>query len=175
MSTASAETYPFIELSFACSNVAEMEAFWERMFDGKVLFRGRIMRRPFSRMIVNGITLVFREDPDFVAPPGPGEEHLFNNHIGLRVDDLDQAITELEARGANFVLTPGIVREMLQQQDGKGGDFMQTDYIAAPLTAERIANGEYKIEVAILAAPDNLWVELNQITEPDDTNWFPGS
>jgi hypothetical protein len=21
--------------------------------------------------------------------------------------------------------------------------------------------------------PDNLWIELNETTEPDDTSWFP--
>jgi len=167
------ETYPFIELSIACSNVSTMEAFWEKMFCGKVIFRGSIMGAPFSRMIVCGMTIVFREDPDFKIPPGPGKEFLFNNHIGLRVKDLEKAISELETRGAHFVLTPAKLRELMKKREDGGADLIQTDYIAPPLTAERIANGEYKIDVAILAGPDNLWIELNQITEPEDTNWFP--
>ena len=47
--------------------------------------------------------------------------------------------------------------------------------VSPPLTAERMAAGEFKIDVAILAGPDNLWIELNEIHEPADTNWFPGA
>ncbi len=54
------EEYPFIEVSMACSNLAEMETFWEQMFAGKVIFRGKMMGLPFSRMIAYGITLAFR-------------------------------------------------------------------------------------------------------------------
>jgi len=169
----SVETYPFIELSIACSNVSIMEAFWEKMFGGKTIFRGRIMGKPYSRIIACGITLVFRENPHFKLPPGPGEEYSFNNHIGLRVKDLDSAISELEARGAQFVLTPAKIKEWMDQKQDDGREFMETDFIAPPLSAERIANGEYKIDVAIMVGPDNLWIELNQIQEPKDTGWFP--
>ena len=167
------EEYPFIEIAQACSNVAEMEAFWCDMFDAKVIFRGTMLGFPFSRLIACGITLVFREDPQFQPPPGPGEEFQYRNHLGLRVRDLDAAIGELEARGANFVLTPEKVRQYQQMKKEDGGKFLETTYIAPPLTAERIADGEFNIEVAIMAGPDNLWIELNQIKEPADTGWFP--
>ncbi len=170
-----AETYPFMELSLACSSVAEMEAFWERMFGARVIFRGRIMGVPYSRMLACGITLVLREDPGFTPPSGPGEEFQFRNHLGLRVRDLEAAIRELEERGARFVLTPEKVREYQRRKKDDGSGFIETDYIAPPLTAERIAAGEYRIDVAILAGPDNLWIELNQILEPADTHWFPGA
>jgi catechol 2,3-dioxygenase-like lactoylglutathione lyase family enzyme len=173
MSDANKETYPLIELSIGTSDVAVQEAFWVKMFGGKVIFRGQMMGLRFSRLIVCGVTIVFREDPGFQLPPGPGEERLYNNHIGLRVHDLDRSIDELESRGAEFVLKPAMVRELLRQKNSDGPKMLETDYIAPPLTAERLANGECKIDVAILVGPDNLWIELNQITEPEDTNWFP--
>jgi len=98
---------------------------------------------------------------------------MFRNHLGLRVKNLEKAIQELEAKGANFVLTPQKVREFQQMQQDDGRKFLETDFIAAPLSAERVANGEFKIDVAIMSAPDNLWIELNQIQEPEDTQWFP--
>ena len=174
MTTPNGNNYPFIEVSLACSNVAEMEAFWERLFDAKTIFRGRMMGCPFSRVIACGVTLVFREDPDYVPPPGPGAEFQFRNHLGLRVPDLDAAITELESRGANFVLTPEKVKQFQQMKQDDGEKFLQTDYVAAPLTEDRMAKGEFNIEVAILGGPDNLWIELNEIHEPEDTGWFPG-
>lgn len=168
------QSYPFIEISMACSDVAAMEIFWEKMFAAKVLFRGRMMGHPFSRILACGITLVFREDPDFELPPGPGQEFNFCNHIGLRVKDLEAAIRELETKGAQFVLTPELIRQFQLSKKDDGAAFLVTDYIAPPLTAERIAADEYSIDLAIMTGPDNLWIELNQITEPEDTNWFPG-
>ncbi|RDH90412.1 MAG: hypothetical protein DIZ77_03080 [endosymbiont of Seepiophila jonesi] len=173
MSQANRETYPLIELSIGTPDVDAQEAFWVKMFDGKVIFRGQMMGLRFSRLIVCGATLVFREDPDFQLPPGPGDERLYNNHIGLRVHDLDRSVVELESRGAEFVLKPEMVRELLKQKNDGAPKILETDYIAPPLNAERLAGGEYKIDVAILVGPDNLWIELNQITEPEDTNWFP--
>ena len=173
MTSATLETFPFIEVSMACSDIAAMEKFWIDKFDGKVIFRGKMMGLPYNRMLACGITLAFREDPDFVVPPGPGKEFMFRNHLGLRVKNLEQAIKQLESRGAQFVLTPEIVRKLQQSKQEDGSKFLITDYVAPPLTKERIAEGEFKIEVAILVGPDNLWIELNEITEPEDTAWFP--
>ncbi len=168
-------SYPFIEISLSCSDAAAQEAFWCHLFEAQVLFRGRMMGQPFIRLLACGVTLVFREDPEFKPPPGPEEERLFCNHLGLRVPNLDEAIKELEARGARFVLTPEQVKT-LQGQKGEGGEgFLITDYIAPPLTRARIAAGELRHEVAILLGPDNLWIELNEIHEPLDTQWYPGS
>lgn len=167
--------YRFIELSLPCRDAAVQERFWTGMFGAKVIFRGKVLGQPFTRMQVCGISLLFREDPEYVPPPGPGEEHHYRFHLGLRVHDLDKSITELEARGARFVVTPERLRQ-LQAEKGAGGDaWQQTDYIAPPLTRERIDAGELRHDVAILVAPDNLWVELNQIEEPADTRWYPGS
>ena len=114
MQPASAEFYPFIEVSLACTDVDEMEKFWVDMFDGKVIFRGKMMGQRFSRIIVCGVTLAFREDPDMPVPPGPGQEFHFRNHLGLRVTDLEAAIARLEGRGAKFAMTPAMVRQFQQ-------------------------------------------------------------
>ncbi len=173
-------SYRFMEVSMACASVEVQERFWTEMFGGQVLFRGNMAGLPFSRMIACGVTLVFREDPDFPTPPGPGQEFHFRNHLGLRVDDLDAAIADLESRGAHFVLTPAIVRQMQQKKlEGEGEDagpqrkWLETTFIAPPLTRERIDSGEYKHEVAIMVGPDNLWIELNEVKEPEDARWFP--
>ncbi len=170
-----ASGYPFIELSYACSDVVAHERFWCDLFDAQVIFRGTIMGEPFSRVVACGVSLVFREDPDFVAPAGAGEERAWRNRIGLRVDDLDASVAALEAKGARFVLTPEQVRAYQRATGDDGTKMVCSTYIAPPLTAERIADGEFAHEVAILVGPDNVWVELNQIKEPADTRWYPGS
>jgi hypothetical protein len=56
---------------------------------------------------------------------------------------------------------------------GSGKPYLETDFIAGPLTRERITAGEFRHDVAIFVAPDNLWIELNEIQEPQDTQWYP--
>jgi catechol 2,3-dioxygenase-like lactoylglutathione lyase family enzyme len=167
------QPYRFMEVSMACTNVQAMEDFWTGMFDGKVLFRGLMAGQPFSRMIACGVTLVFREDPAMAVPPGPGQEVQYRNHLGIRVDDLEAAIAELEAKGARFTMTPALVREWQKKQDPATGAYLQTTYIAPPLSRERITSGEYRHDVAIFPGPDNLWIELNEVHEPHDAQWFP--
>jgi hypothetical protein len=165
--------YRFMEVSLASRNVQIQEEFWIRMFDAKVIFRGRMMSQPFSRILACGITFIFREDPDLVLPPGPGDEKQFRQHLGLRVDDLDAAIAELEAKGAKFVMTPALVRQYQKAVQGSGKPQLETHYIAPPLTRERITAGEFCHDVAIFVGPDNIWIELNAIKEPTDTQWYP--
>lgn len=165
--------YRFMEVSLASRDVQAQEEFWVRMFGAQVIFRGKMMSQPFTRLLACGITLIFREDPLLQLPPGPGEERQFRQHLGLRVEDLEASIAELSARGAQFVMTPAMVREYQKATQRSGAKQLETDYIAKPLTRERIAAGEFKHDVAIFAGPDNLWIELNQIREPADTQWYP--
>lgn len=165
--------FQFIEVSLASRDVQAQEDFWVKMFDAKVIFRGKMMSQPFTRLVACGISIIFREDKDLVLPPGPGVEDQYRQHLGLRVHDLDAAIAALEAKGANFVMSPALVRQYQQARMGTGAKYLETDFVAAPLTRERIAAGEFRHDVAILAAPDNLWIELNAIREPADTQWYP--
>lgn len=167
--------YAFIELSLACSSCDAQEKFWTEVFGGEVIFRGKMMGQPFTRLMVCGISLIFREDPAFVPPPGPESERLYRDHLGLRVRDLDAAIADLESKGVRFVLTPAIVRQFQQKKQDDGRKYLETDYVKPPLTPERMAAGEFRHDVAIALGPDNLWIELNEIKEPADTRWYPGS
>ena len=165
--------YRFIEVSLASRDVQAQEDFWVKMFDAKVIFRGRMMSQPFTRIIACGITLIFREDPQLALPPGPGEERQFRQHLGLRVDDLEASIAELEAKGAKFVMSPALARQYQKTKQDSGATFFETTFIAPPLSRERITAGEFRHDVAIFVGPDNVWIELNDIKEPADTQWYP--
>ena len=102
--------YRFIEVSLASRDIEVQERFWIEMFSAKVLFRGKMMSERFTRILTCGITLIFREQPDLELPPGPGEEQLYRQHLGLRVENLEASIAELAGRGAQFVITPAMVR-----------------------------------------------------------------
>lgn len=170
-----ARDYRFMEVALATRDVQAQAEFWTRLFDAQVLFRGRMMGQPYLRIVACGITLIFRESPDLALPPGPGEEVDFLQHLGLRVGDLAEAIADLEGRGAKFVLTPATMGPFVKVwRERHGPTLFETDFIAPPLTRARLAAGELRHDVAILAGPDNLWIELNEIHEPPDLRWYPG-
>ncbi len=49
--------------------------------------------------------------------------------------------------------------------------FMDVSMACQP--ASRIASGGHRHDVAIFPGPDNLWIELNEVHEPPDAQWFP--
>lgn len=163
--------WAMFEVALPTVDCAAQEEFWRRMFDARTLFRGAVGGDRFVRLAVADLTLVFTETSSTPALPA---DDRFRHHLGLRVADLAAAITELEARGARFVLTPASARALASSGE-EGAPFFRTDYIAPPLSRARIDAGEYRHAVAIIAAPDGLWVELNEVHEPPDTDWYAGS
>src|ERR1700679_477680 len=103
--------YKFIEVSPASRDVQAQEDWWVKIFGAQVIFRGKMMSQPFTRLLACGITLIFREDPQHVLPPGPGAEFQCRQHLGLRVANLDAAIADLESKGIQFVMTPALARQ----------------------------------------------------------------
>jgi len=161
-------SYDFMEVSFACSDVEVTTRFLERLFDAKVLFRGRMAGEPFVRLVACGITFVLRQqDPWPAAPP----DHRFRSHLGLKVDDLATAIDDLKAKGAKFVLEPSQVTQLQQKEQG-GQRWLETTYVAPPLTLETLPDSGYRHDVAILEGPDHLWIELNEVHLPEGADWF---
>jgi hypothetical protein len=161
--------YSFMEVSLACSDCEEMARFFEQMFDGKVIFRGRMLGEPFVRIIANGITYVFRQQTDFAAP---GLDFALRNHLAVRVSSLEKSVAELKERGANFVLDPDMVKEMQKKRTEGGTPMLEMTYVAEPLNLETLAGSGYKNDVAIFEGPDHLYIELNEVELPPGAEWF---
>lgn len=154
----------FFEIQEVVSDAAEAAAFFERMMDGIVLFHGEMMGLPFVKMKVANLTLVFIEDPDKALPYDP--HGYIRRHLGFRVADLDKAIDELTARGAEFVVTPAIVDE-LRKSGGK--NWVQIDYAHSPLSSE--SSSKYRLRIAIFKGPGGLFIELNELNMPPEIDW----
>lgn len=161
--------YRFMEVSLACSDCDEMTRFFERMFDARVIFRGRMMGEPFVRIVACGITFIFRQQTNWAAR---ADDPAFRNHLGLKVADLAGAIAELRARGATFVLDPAMVGRLQKGRTEGGVPMLETTYVAPPLALERLAESGYRHDVAILEGPDRLYVELNEVHMPTGVDWF---
>ena len=88
------------------------------MFDGQVIFKGRMAGEPFVRMVACGITFVFREDTDW---PGDPVDPRFRNHLGLKVDDLGRAILNYR-KAEQFNPNDANVQQNLEYARGRRKD-----------------------------------------------------
>ena len=60
---------------------------------------------------LNGLTIfIARVAEGADVLPGPTDPHLGLDHFGLRVDNLDEAASELKRRGAEFAVEPRTIR-----------------------------------------------------------------
>jgi hypothetical protein len=154
----------FFEVQEVVTDAAEAASFFERIMDGTVLFRGKMMGLHFVKMKVSDLTLVFIEDPDKALPEDP--HGYIRRHLGFRVADLDKSIKELTARGAEFVITPAIVEEF---RKSGGKNWVQIDYAHSPLSSE--TSSKYSMRVAIFKGPGGLFIELNELNMPPEIDW----
>lgn len=154
----------FFEVQETVPDAGAAATFFERMLDGEVLFRGEMVGLPFVKMKVGDLTLVLIEDAAAARPPDPFG--YVRRHLGFRVRDLDRAMAELVARGAEFVVTPAAVDER-RRRGGK--EWVRIDHARAPLDAS--TSDRYRFRVAIFKGPGGLFLELNELTMPADIDW----
>ena len=100
-------TYDHIHLR----SVAPMETarYFEKMFDAKIIESVQTDGQPRIDLDINGLAIFIAEADDSV-PPGPVDPHQGLDHFGFKVDNLEQATTELKAKGAEFVQEPEQIR-----------------------------------------------------------------
>ncbi len=154
----------FFEIQEVVSDATEAAAFFERMMDGIVLFRGEMMGLPFVKMKVADLTLVFIEDPDKALPVDP--HGYIRRHLGFRVANLDKTIEGLTDRGAEFVVTPAMVDE-LRKSGGK--NWVRIDEAHPPLSTT--TSSKYQLRIAIFKGPSGLFIELNELNMPPEVDW----
>ncbi len=86
-------------------------AFYEKMFDAKrVEF---VQSNGIARvdLDLNGLTIFIAEvAADAKLPSAPASSYIGLDHLGLRVDDVDAAVTELKLRGAVILKGPVTIR-----------------------------------------------------------------
>jgi catechol 2,3-dioxygenase-like lactoylglutathione lyase family enzyme len=152
------------EVQDVVADAAAAAAFFERMLDGIVLFRGRMMGLPFVKMKVGNLTLVLIEDPDAVLPADP--YGYVRRHLGFRVRNLEETMATLAARGAEFVVTPARVDEMRRKG---GADWVHIDEARAPLTPD--TSSRYRFRVAIFKGPGSMFIELNEMDLAPELDW----
>ncbi|MGH7036929.1 MAG: VOC family protein [Stellaceae bacterium] len=102
-------TYDHVHLR---SPDAEATARWyEQMFGAEIIRSVQSDGKPRLDLKLGGVAVFIAQVPEggAVAEP-PQTPHLGLEHLGLRVEGIDQAVAELKRKGAEFTLEPRTIR-----------------------------------------------------------------
>ena len=102
-------TYTYDHIHLRSRDPMETAQYFQWMFDAKIIESIQSDGQPRVDLDINGLT-VFIAPADESTPEGPKDPHLGLDHFGLRVGDLDDAVTELKSRGAEFAVEPYTLR-----------------------------------------------------------------
>jgi len=106
-----APVYRFDHVHIVSLDPKGMAQYFHRMFDAKILESVTPEGKPRVDLNLNGLTLfIFPATPEENLPQSPPGRYLGLDHIGLIVDDLDEAVAELRRRGAEFAAEPRTLR-----------------------------------------------------------------
>ena len=85
--------------------------YFHEMFDAKLVEYVQSNGKPRVDLDLNGLTIFVAEvPPDADVPSAPSEAYIGLDHLGLRVDNVDEAAAELKRRGANVTVEPKTIR-----------------------------------------------------------------
>jgi len=85
--------------------------YYHDMFDAELVEYTQSNGQPRVDLNLNGLTIfIAAVPPDAELPTAPSEPYVGLDHLGLRVDNLDEAAAELKRRGATFIVEPKTIR-----------------------------------------------------------------
>ncbi|MGH7047883.1 MAG: VOC family protein [Stellaceae bacterium] len=92
-------------------DVEETARWYERMFGAEIVRSVQSDGKPRLDLKLGGVDVFIAQVPaeQAIAPP-PQTPHLGLEHIGLRVEGIDQAVAELKEKGAEFAVEPKTIR-----------------------------------------------------------------
>lgn len=99
--------YRYDHIHLRSPNPRQTAEFYHTMFNARVIETSQPSGPPRVDLDINGLA-VFIAGPGAggVMPPGPTDSHAGLDHFGFLVDDLDAAVAELKAKGAEFSTEP---------------------------------------------------------------------
>ena len=106
-------TYTYDHIHLRSREPMETARYFNKMFDAKIIESVQSDGQTRVDLDVNGLT-IFIAKADENTPPGLKDAHLGLDHFGFSVEDLDEAVTELKSRGAEFAVEPYTLRPGLK-------------------------------------------------------------
>jgi catechol 2,3-dioxygenase-like lactoylglutathione lyase family enzyme len=104
--------------------------YYHQMFDARIIESVQSDGRPRIDLDLNGLTIFIARVPaDASIPSAPTEPYIGLDHLGLRVDNLDEAATELKRRGAEFMIEPRTIRPGVRIAFVRGPDNVRIELL----------------------------------------------
>ena len=104
--------------------------YYQRMFDAKIIESIQSDGKPRIDLDINGLTVFIAPVPaDADIPSAPTEPYIGLDHLGLRVDNIDAAYTELTQRGAVFTVAPRTIRPGVRIAFVQGPDNVRVELL----------------------------------------------
>ena len=103
--------YAYDHIHLRTKQPEEMAAYFEKMFDAKVI--RSVQSDGFVRtdLDIDGLMLFIAPVPaDEQMEPNPSDPHLGLDHFGFRVENLEETVAELKGRGADMAREPRTIR-----------------------------------------------------------------
>ena len=108
-------TYTYDHIHLRTRDPEATAHYYNEMFDAKIIESVQSDGQKRIDLDINGLTVfIARVSPDDDIPPAPTEPHMGLDHFGLRVDNLEEAATDLKQRGAEFTMEPRDLRPGLR-------------------------------------------------------------
>lgn len=114
-----------------CSDLEAAVAYYQKMFEGKVVGRFQARGMTLVRMQVGDVCLAFSPQRDDEPEPQSGL-HWGAYELGFLVEDLPKTYEELKARGAEFIsspteMRPGVQAAFVRAPDGVKIELLHRD------------------------------------------------
>ncbi len=117
MEKGSKTEFKFDHVHIKCHDIKAVKRFYEEMFNAKTRYEGKVRNIPTAMMEIDETVIIISAagDEEVLESQKNPTENIYTRygigHIGLRVEDLDEVVRELRAKGAEFVWGPREVRE----------------------------------------------------------------
>ena len=123
-------TYTFEHIHLRSPDPGKTAQYYHHMFDARIIETPQRSRPGRIDLDINGM-LVFIAGA--MSPgqevQGPTEPHYGMDHFGLRVEDIDEAATELKSRGAEFTMEPKTLPSGLKIAFIRGPDDVRIELV----------------------------------------------
>ena len=116
-------TYRYDHIHFRSEDPHAARKFWEGMFGAKVIQERELGGAPSFHFDLNGMRFLVSGRAEGEDPVRTGSEPRYGlDHLGLLVDDLDEAAGDLREKGAEFICEPWELRPGVKIAFIKGPD-----------------------------------------------------
>ena len=104
-------TYSFNHIHLLTRDPKVTVQYYNRMFGAKIIESTQSDGKQRIDLDLGGVSIfILRVPPDQETPASPAGPYLGLDHFGLRVNNLDEAVSELKAKGAEFAVEPKTIR-----------------------------------------------------------------